>query len=168
MKESLRHQEAFDFYYSLGNKRNLSEVAERFDISTTSTKKWSKAFSWQERVKERDMNNASKIEKITNRTIVQEKAKYIEQIETFISKAMEDFECGKLRCKSISDFEKLIKLQLLLFGDPTEINQITREEINSLINHVVMTIEKYVKDEEALRMIAEDFKQGQNKAENGG
>lgn len=60
MHETLRHQKAFEYYYSLGHDRTYPKVASQFTVSRTSIKNWAKAFNWQQRVQERDMKNAKK------------------------------------------------------------------------------------------------------------
>jgi len=53
MKETLRHREAFEYYYVLGNDRSYPQVASKFTVSLTSVKKWAKEFNWQQRVQDR-------------------------------------------------------------------------------------------------------------------
>jgi len=60
MKETLRHKEAFEYYYNLGEKRGLREVTQNFNITLTAVANWSKAFNWQERVAIRDNEVAQK------------------------------------------------------------------------------------------------------------
>jgi hypothetical protein len=76
MIETLRHKEAFDYYYSLGDKRGLREVAQKFDISLTAIGKWSKNFNWQLRVQQRDIENSKNLEKKTNKGVINAKADF--------------------------------------------------------------------------------------------
>ena len=41
MKETARHQTAFEAYFALGPKRSLRAVARRLDVSQAAVKKWS-------------------------------------------------------------------------------------------------------------------------------
>lgn len=52
--ETVKHHEAFEFYYWLGDKRDLSQVARQFKVTPTAAAKWSQSFHWADRVKERD------------------------------------------------------------------------------------------------------------------
>ena len=50
MKETLRHKEAFEYYYGLGHDRNLTSVALHHGFTKRSVANWSKAFDWQARL----------------------------------------------------------------------------------------------------------------------
>jgi len=50
MKEKLKHKEAFEYYYSLGENRGLRKVAQKFNKTLTAVANWSKAFNWQDRI----------------------------------------------------------------------------------------------------------------------
>jgi len=65
MKETLKHREVFEFYYSIGDKRNLSSVAVQYKFSERSIAKWSKLFNWQERIEQRDIEIGKELEKKT-------------------------------------------------------------------------------------------------------
>ncbi|WP_455920510.1 hypothetical protein [Priestia megaterium] len=120
MKETLKHKEAFEYYYSLGEKRTYQKVADQFDTSKTTVYKWSTNFGWIERVAQRDIDVAKKLEKKTNNTVADEKARY----RTIIKGAIADF-AKRLQDKeivvdSVLDLERLVKLDLLLMGEPNE------------------------------------------------
>ena len=128
MQETLRHRDAFEFYYSLGDSRSLPQVAQRFTVSERSVKKWSRVFGWQDRVAERDAKNAEKLAKKTDTTIVAQKAKYLQVVRAAIVGLVEAhtdratgklvFPCGK--GGPAADYERLVKLDLLLSGEATE------------------------------------------------
>jgi hypothetical protein len=52
--ETLKHVEAFETYYWMGDQRSLSGVARKVKVTVQAVAKWSTSFSWNERVKERD------------------------------------------------------------------------------------------------------------------
>jgi hypothetical protein len=114
MIESLQHKEAFEYYYSLGEERSLLKVAPKFTVSTTSLKKWSAAFNWQDRVIQRDIEISKGLEKKTNSTIINEKANY----RRIIREAIQSM--GDIDVKCAKDLETLVKLDLLLMGESTE------------------------------------------------
>jgi hypothetical protein len=134
MKETPRHQKAFDFYYSLGDeRRSLRQVARKYNVTLTAVNNWNKAFNWQARVAQRDIENSKRLEKKTNDTIVNTKASYREDIKKIlaINKALINtaIENGKLiiSIKDVGDFktasdiqEKLTKVDLVLIGEATE------------------------------------------------
>ena len=129
MQETLRHRDAFEFYYSLGDSRSLPQVAQRFTVSERSVKKWSRVFGWQDRVAERDAKNAEKLAKKTDTTIVAQKAKYLQVVRAAIANVVNSVmdAGGNLtlpKTKTARDFadvvERLTKLDLLLSGEATE------------------------------------------------
>lgn len=134
MQETLRHKEAFQFYYSLGEKRKCPQVAQEFAVSTNSVKKWSKAFNWQERVIQQDIEIARQLEKKQIASVIQTKANYRKEIKSSlgiikatISTAIENKKLKKeLSVEDVDDlnrltlaYERLVKLDLLLLGEAT-------------------------------------------------
>ena len=117
MVENLRMKEAFEYYYSLGDKRSLQQVAKKFTVSETSARKWSAAFNWQERVIQRDIEISKGLEKKTNTTILNEKANYRRIIKETIAKMT------GVEVANIKDLDTLVKLDLLLMGEATEKNE---------------------------------------------
>lgn len=81
MIETLRHQEAFEYYYKLGEKRSYPKVARKFTVSVTSIKVWSKAHNWIERVRERDNKLARRITKQNDAEIIRDKTKDLKLVE---------------------------------------------------------------------------------------
>jgi transposase len=114
MQETLRHQEAFDYYYSLSHDRSYPQVASEFTVSLTSVKKWAKAFNWQQRVKERDINNSKKLEERTDTSIVDARAKYLVILQASLYHYMEALKSGNIKINSVKDLETLAKLEMLL------------------------------------------------------
>jgi len=132
MKETLLHSEAFEYYYSLGKDRSLVQVAQKFSKSETSVNKWNKAFSWQERIELRDIENSKKLAEKTDSTIVNEKANYRKIIKAAIATFVEKLKSKEIKVIEVSDLEKLIKLDLLLMGESTkEIHKIIVEIVNA-------------------------------------
>lgn len=153
MKETLRHKEAFEYYYSLGENRSYQKVADHFHTSKKTVYTWSINFGWQERVQQRDMEIARQIEKKTTTAVVDEKAKY----RTIIGAAMQDF-VERVRKKelvvdSVLDFERLVKLDLLLMGEPTE-----RNEEKGEIKHEHSLIHQLETDEESRELFKQLYR----------
>lgn len=82
MNETFRHREAFEYYYKLGEKRSLAQVARRFNVSVQSTNKWNHEFNWQPRVQERDRKNALALAKENDKVIIRDKAKDLKLVES--------------------------------------------------------------------------------------
>ena len=161
MIEKPKHIEAFEYYYSLGDKRELKKVAVQYSYSIHNIRKWAREFNWQERVKLRDIENAKaledKLKPQTNKTIVNTKADYRAEIKTQLGilKAILNKSIEKIKSKNIIDinntsdlkdvinsYDKLCNLDLKLMGEATNIyefrefdknlEQLTPEELRKL------------------------------------
>jgi hypothetical protein len=156
MKETLRHKEAFEYYYILGDKRSYPQVASKFTVSRTSIKKWSKAFNWQERVEQRDIEIGKGLEAKTNENVVNTKADYRAEIKVqfsifkfMLNKLIEKFKNNEpLEIKNLDNlkivvdsYEKLIRLDLTLIGEASIIEEIelkdAKEKLFSKINSII-------------------------------
>jgi len=134
--ETKRHIEAFDYYYALGEERNLVSVALQYGFSERAVAGWSKDFNWQMRIAQRDLENGKKIMAKTDEVVVNTKADYREDIrralqpvKAAINKVIvKDTKTGELDVDITVDnamqlaavigaFEKLVKLDLLLMGE---------------------------------------------------
>lgn len=120
MKEKLKHKEAFEYYYSLGDKRTLKKVALQYTCSVPGVKKWSKAFNWQDRIELRDMNNGKKLEAKTDKAIVNSKADYRALIKKVVKEFEQRLKDKKIVISKTGDLAEMAKLDLLMMGEATE------------------------------------------------
>lgn len=121
-KETDEQKAAFELYYSLGENRTLKAVAERIGKTEKSVSNWSSAFKWKERLSMREFTDA-KMAEASKFAIEAEgdiKIRYRLMINNLMLKAMEMVATGKLYIKNITDFERLVRLDLLLMGENTE------------------------------------------------
>ncbi len=123
-KETLRHQEAFQLYCTLGSKRSYNEVAHRTGISSNSINKWARSFDWKKRVEEHDSTLVGRLEKEIDETIAQTKARYHRRFRAAIDKWFQ-VHFGQpiaalkaVKKFSVSDIALLMKLDLVLMGEP--------------------------------------------------
>ena len=126
-KQNKLQKEAFEIYYALGDKRSLRTVAERVDRTERTVAGWSRSFSWVDRVKQREIEEAknSALDKATlNAQTTDIKTRYRIMINNLMAKASKAIADGSLKVKSIQDYERLVKLDLLLMGEVVE-----REEL---------------------------------------
>ena len=153
MKETLRHKEAFEQYYVMGNDRSLAKLMSvkcPYGVRKLKTyERWSKAFNWQERVEQRDIEIGRELPAKTNETVLDIKANYRAEIKAQFSilKKMLNELIGKFKEDESKDnkgkdkkgieikdvtglkdvlgcYEKLIRMDLTLIGEVSE-----REEI---------------------------------------
>jgi transposase len=122
-QETLRHREAFEYYYSLGEKKSLTLVARKFNVSKQTVTKWNKAFNWQQRVEQRDIENGKRLEKKTDNAVVNSKAEYRALIRKTVDVFKERLKEGKIKISRPQDLESLAKLDLLMMGEATERNE---------------------------------------------
>jgi len=156
-KETPRHIKAFEYYYSLGDKRSIGKVARRFKVSYQGARKWGVSFNWQLRIAERDSKFRAEIEKASDETIEEMKKKHIKDINTTLRVVNMGMETatremllawetkGKegLKCKTVSEFSglvrsftELLKTKFLLLGEIKEggIENLTFAQISKNIN----------------------------------
>lgn len=119
MKETLRHREAFEHYYALGEKRSLASLASHSGVTLRSINRWNTAFGWQDRVLARDRELADAIEKKSKAATLATKIEYRKLIQASLAPMVKQIKQGA-GCASIADMERMIKLDLLLMGEPTE------------------------------------------------
>ena len=161
-RETIIHREAYEFYYGLGEIRSYAKVAEKFDTSVTSVNRWSQSFAWMSRIAEREqrIGNAisTKVEnkEIQNRedilTLLDQKIRSL----VILNEATGEYELI-VPVVDFSDFNSLIKLFLLLRGDPTESHLVRVEYIQVVVNYVVRIVTKYVKDPKLIAAISADL-----------
>lgn len=117
MIETLKHQEAFNYYYAMKD-RNLKAVAKHFGYGVRTVEKWSSEFNWQNRIHQRDNENAEKLENRTNETIVESlveaKAKYLEIVKDSLEIYIQNLKQGMVKINSVQDLERLAKLEMIL------------------------------------------------------
>lgn len=116
-KENQRHKRAFEYYYAMGQRRNLRDVAKEFDTTLTTVHNWSKSFDWKSRIELRDNEVSKMMEKKTNETIVDIKAKYHTFLKAMIAQAIEDFKKKDLKIETPLDLIRIMQMDLELMGE---------------------------------------------------
>jgi hypothetical protein len=122
-RENMEQKEGFEYYYSLGNDRNLQKVADEFEKAYRTIAEWSRQFNWQERVRERDDEVGEKLKEKSIDTVVEEKAKYRKIIKLAVTEFVKEMQNGNIKPQNIMDLERLIKLDLTLMGEPAEVSE---------------------------------------------
>ena len=120
--ESAEQIEAFELYYSLGSERSLQLVADKLGKSKRTVKGWSSKYSWDNRVVQRSLEDAKQIgiEELHRETLAI-RSEYRKRMDALLEQAYKDIQEGKLQIENIEDLEIVVKLDLLLMGEPTEI-----------------------------------------------
>lgn len=115
-KETLKHKEAYEYYYSLGSERSLQKVADEFGVTLKAVAQWNMSFNWQERTVQRDTEIGKKLQEKTIDTILNEKANYRKIIKLAVGQIVENMRAGEMTYK-IQDLDKLIRLDMYLLGE---------------------------------------------------
>ena len=80
-RETPRHAEAFEYYYSLGDNRSWEKVADEFNVSVTSIQRWNDSFNWQARVEIRNNEINKAIEARSKKENVDKRARMIHSVD---------------------------------------------------------------------------------------
>lgn len=122
-KENHLQREAFELYYSMGDRRSLKAVSEKVGRTERTIAGWSRSYNWVDRVKQREIedakNNALSASALNSQT-TEIKTRYRILLNNLISLASKKVASGELNIKNIQDLERVIKLDLLLMGEATE------------------------------------------------
>lgn len=120
-KENSLQKEAFELYYHMGDKRSLRAVAEKIERTERTVVGWSRAFSWVDRVKQREIEDAKNMGgNALNSQTTDVKTRYRILMNNLIAKASKQIAEGKLVIKNVQDLERVVKLDLLLMGEATD------------------------------------------------
>ena len=148
MKETLRHQQAFEYYYMLGNERSLGKVASKFNISRPTATIWSQKLGWDERVRERDAKNMQTIREKNNEDVVASMESYRKIIRASVGDYIKRLKDGKVKIDTVKDFAQLVKLDMELCGYVDTLEKEQKAEDDSNVN-VVVNISSGNEDEES-------------------
>lgn len=132
MKETLKHQQAFEYYYMLGPERSLGKVASQFNISRPTATMWSQKLNWDQRIIERDNKNMQVIREKNDEDVVNQMEAYRKIIKASVSDYIKRLKDGKVKIDTVNDFAKLVKLDIELTG---YIQQVTNTDENNIDNN---------------------------------
>lgn len=134
-KENKKQLEAFEIYYKLGAQRTLPKVAKEYSKSLAWVKGVSAHFKWSERVKERDRKVSAKVLDSVDDALVKAKKDnldIIHAVKVMLSNKIKRMDAENRDMDvSLTEFERLAKLELLMLGDPTE--RISDDTITGLV-----------------------------------
>ena len=121
-KENPLQREAFEIYYQMGDKRSLKAVAEKVDRTERCVAGWSRSFNWVDRVSQREIEEHKNTENNNNilAQTVDVKTRYRIMINNLMAMASRKIAKGELSIRNVQDFERVVKLDMLLMGEITE------------------------------------------------
>lgn len=124
-----RHKRAFEIYYSQGGGRSHDRVAKELKVSLATVKAWSRSFSWQRRVDERDAQAAREAADRSMQSGVEETERNLKIVRVALMKLAKGIADGKVKMQ-MGDLDRLIRLETFLregHGDPDALR--TAEEV---------------------------------------
>jgi len=134
-------REAFNYYYALGPERSYSRVALKFHKAVSTVEKWGKAYNWQARVEEREVE---KRKKVVEQAIVEKELDYaarnLKIIRRGILECAKAIQSGELKpsYKVLIDLIEAERRQLS--GNTGEINVTHRIELSKMSNEEIKKV----------------------------
>lgn len=114
--EHLKHLEAFNYYYSLGDNRTIQAVCDHFGYKKYTVQKWRRIFNWNDRVKERDREIYYRMQEELDDQIYEDKKTYRNLIKASLQTYIQNLKDGKIDVRRVKDFDTLVQLDLSLMG----------------------------------------------------
>lgn len=149
LTETLRHAEAFEFFYWLGDKRSLSQVARQFKVTPTAAATWSQSFNWTQRVKDRDDKFAAKLRDKADREFIDIKERQLKIMRAtqarYAQRLADNPINGATRYEPTAvDATRAAQHELLLTGGPTSRPEITlgAGTVDSLVTAVIAILKR--------------------------
>ena len=128
MKETARHQKAFETYYGLGAERSLQVVAAKVGASVAAVKKWSGAFGWQARVAEREQAVNGLVRERATKAEVDRRARNRQIVEAAIISAARAIADGRVS-PSLADLDRMVRLEAFVEGEPDSRQEIIQRDL---------------------------------------
>lgn len=123
-RETKQNKEAFEYFYKLGADRTLQKVCKRFAKSRVWATAVAKKFDWKNRAAERDQDVQDDSLDDYDAKLKQAKRenfKIISMIKGGLMEKLNELKGKAQRMEiTITEFERIAKLELLMLGDPTE------------------------------------------------
>ncbi len=116
-KPAKSHQEAFEFYVSLGPGRTYRQVAEKMGVSLPTVKRWAGANSWLSRVDEREAQIARHVADRTIESAIEDLERKRKLVKAALIRLGQAIAQGKIKLQ-LSDLDRMIRLDALLQGNP--------------------------------------------------
>ena len=147
-KKADQQLKAFQHYYAMGEKRDLTVLAQMTGIPKSELKAWEKRYNWRRRIDALDSKVIQYIDEKFADLYSETKAICTQTIFDLLRTAQEDIEAGHIRITSIKDLETIVKMDMLLKGEATErresknlvvslkkdMKNMSAEELNEILN----------------------------------
>lgn len=112
----IKHIKEFEQYYSMGTARSYKKLSEEIGVSNRTIENWAWKESWGSEVKLRDAAVLRLQRSESVHKSVESNKVYKNIINQAIVQFGEKLKKGEIKIETISDFDRLIKLSMLLDG----------------------------------------------------
>ena len=146
-KEQDHHEQAFEYYYALGESRSYEKVAVQFGAALSTVKLWGRSFRWKQRIRERGMEVAREVATRTLTDEVSHRERSLQIVQMALIQLARAIVDGKVKM-TLGDLDKLIRLEAFLSDQPDsrqeivfadfknksteELREMVREEVEML------------------------------------
>lgn len=145
MEEGRKHFEMFNYYYMLGDKRSLRDVAEAFDEEAGKVRKWSTKLGWVRRVEARDKALLARMELKEQDRLFEMNKRQLENARDLQEKGIKHVKSKEGTFKDgVTAVKEGALLERLISGEPT-----SREEIQQ--NVTLENLKEVFEEEERKR-----------------
>jgi hypothetical protein len=110
VKETEKHQRAFEVYFALGQNRSLEIVARKVGASVGAVKKWSRVFNWQQRVEDREAAVSGIVRERVTSGEVDRRSRNLKIVKAGIVATARAIADGKIK-PSLADLERMMRLE---------------------------------------------------------
>lgn len=133
-EETEVQKEGYRFYYLLGPSRTFRAVAKQIGHNLNAVLRWSYLYDWKERIVKEEAAELREKREGLEVALGKTKQDYRDIINTMMSDFKKALKDKKIKIKDAYQLEKIVKLDLLLMGEPTE-----REEHRVIFEDVEAT-----------------------------
>ena len=157
-KEQPHHERAFEYYYSLGEKRSYERVAKEFNVSPSTVKLWGKSLRWKERLKERDLQVAREVAGRTLADEVSHRERNLQIVHMALVQLAKAVADGQVKM-ALGDLDRLIRLESFLRDEPDSRQEVvfpdlrdkSGEELREMIRQEMETLKQLEVGETGMR-----------------
>lgn len=117
MRETAKHQEAFEYWFRDGNPRTTNEVAMKFGMNISTVDNWKREFEWERRRVDRNAKVSDYVEDHAIMQLGDAKLKFLDIAHTTIDKYVAQLKRDEVTLTP-SEFERIVRLAMFLYDQP--------------------------------------------------
>jgi hypothetical protein len=126
--EQPHHLRAFEHYYGLGEQRSYERVAAEFFVAPSTVKLWARSFSWQARLKDRDLSVAREVAGRAMVDQVNRRERNLQIVHLALVQLAKAIADGDVRM-TLADLDKLVRLEASLNDGPESRHELVLSDL---------------------------------------